>query len=130
MILKYYKFSTNYRNFPRSFYRETSRAPTPPPTSQRPYDVSRGQNRYVTLPLGEMTMACVPKAESVTNCPKMTTPQYRCFYTSLTPQSTTLLNFLKRSGCSKDPHTFQKECTLQLQKMALRICLKTVVYRY
>ena len=80
------------------------------PSSQRPYDVSRGQNRYVTLPLGEMTMACVPKAESGTNWPKMTTLQYRCFCTSLTPQSTTLLNFFKRPECSKDLHTFQKEC--------------------
>ena len=32
-------------------------------------------------------MACVPKAESGTKCPKMTTPQYRCFRTSLTPPS-------------------------------------------
>ena len=30
------------------FHRETSPAPTPTP--QRPYDVSREQNRYVTLP--------------------------------------------------------------------------------
>ena len=29
------------------FHRETSQAPThPPPPPQRPYDVSRGQNRY------------------------------------------------------------------------------------
>ena len=32
-------------------------------------------------------IACVPKAESGTKCPKMTTLQYRCFRTSLTPQS-------------------------------------------
>ena len=33
------------------FHRETSQAPSPPPpTPQRPSDVSRGQNRYVTLP--------------------------------------------------------------------------------
>ena len=50
MISKYYiklsKFST-------IFHRETSQMPTPL-TPQRPYNVSRGQNRYVTLPLGEM----------------------------------------------------------------------------
>ena len=39
---KLWKFST-------IFHRETSQAPTPTP--QRPYDVSCGQNRYVTLPL-------------------------------------------------------------------------------
>ena len=36
------------------FHRGTSQAPTlppPPPPPQRPYDVFRGQNRYVTLPL-------------------------------------------------------------------------------
>ena len=33
------------------FHRGRSQAPTnPPPPPQRPYDVSRGQNRYVTLP--------------------------------------------------------------------------------
>ena len=29
------------------FHREMSQAPTPLPIPQRPYDVSRGQNRYV-----------------------------------------------------------------------------------
>ena len=34
------------------FCRETSQLQTsPPPTSKRTYDVSRGQNRYVRLPL-------------------------------------------------------------------------------
>ena len=33
-------------------FTETSQAPAPPPPPpQRPYDVSRGQNRYVMLPL-------------------------------------------------------------------------------
>ena len=32
------------------FHRETSQASLPPPPPQRLYDVSRGQNRYVTLP--------------------------------------------------------------------------------
>ena len=39
------------------FHRETSQAQLPPPTPQRPYDVSRGQNRYMTLPLG-MKFTC------------------------------------------------------------------------
>ena len=44
MFIKLSKFST-------IFHRETSQAPTPPPPHpQRPYDVSRGRNRYVTLP--------------------------------------------------------------------------------
>ena len=42
IFIKLSKFST-------IFHRETSQAPTP----QRPYDVSREQNRYVTLPLLE-----------------------------------------------------------------------------
>ena len=47
--------------------------------------------QVISTVLGKMTMtnnmACVPKAESGTKCPKMTTPQYRYFRTSLTPQS-------------------------------------------
>ena len=33
------------------FHRERHRHDPPPPHPQRPYDVSRGQNRYVTLTL-------------------------------------------------------------------------------
>ena len=42
----------NYRNFPRFFTEKRHRRqpPTPPPPTKRPYDVSRGQNRDVTLP--------------------------------------------------------------------------------
>ena len=72
-------------------------------------------------------MACVPKAGSGTKCPKMTTPQYRCFRTSLTPQSNALWNgvlqvqlyislpdnifekFLKKQNHSLVPLTF---CTI------------------
>ena len=36
--------------FSSIFHRETSQALTPPPTPQRPCNVSHGQNRYVTLP--------------------------------------------------------------------------------
>ena len=47
--------------------------------------------QVISTVLGKMTMmnnmACVPKAESRMKCPKMTTPQYRCFRTSLTLQS-------------------------------------------
>ena len=39
---------TNYRNFPRFLTdRETSQVPTPPPTPQRPYDVSRVSSKYL-----------------------------------------------------------------------------------
>ena len=41
----------NYRNFLYDFSPRTSQAPPPPPHPQRPYVVSRGQNRYVTPPL-------------------------------------------------------------------------------
>ena len=47
--------------FSTIFHRETSQAPPPPPPPpppQRPYDVSRGQNRYVTLSL----ISCAFKA--------------------------------------------------------------------
>ena len=50
MISKYYKVSTNYWNFPR-FFTEKRHRRQPPHPPQHPYEVSRGQNRYVTLPL-------------------------------------------------------------------------------
>ena len=45
---KILKFLANYRIFLRFFTEKRHRRQTPTP--QRPYDVSRGQNRYVTLP--------------------------------------------------------------------------------
>ena len=46
-------------------------------------------------------MAYVPKAESGTKCPKMTTPQYRCFRT--TPQSHAKRTFGKdQDACNGD----------------------------
>ena len=39
---------SNYRNFPRFFTENVTGSNPPPPP--RPYDVSRGQNRHVTLP--------------------------------------------------------------------------------
>ena len=59
MISKYQKFLSNCRNFPR-FFAEKHHWRQPPPPPQRPYDVSRGQNRYVMLPL------MVPSRETVT----------------------------------------------------------------
>ena len=53
---KILKNSIKLSKFSMIFHRETSQAPTPPiPHSppERPYDVSRGQNRYVTFPLAE-----------------------------------------------------------------------------
>ena len=50
LITKYYKFSTNYRNFPQ-FLNEKRHRCHPPLHPQRPCDVSRGQYRYVTLRL-------------------------------------------------------------------------------
>ena len=47
MSIQIYNKYTYDRNFPR--FLTEKRAP-PPPHSQRPYNVSRGQNRYVTLP--------------------------------------------------------------------------------
>ena len=48
-------------------------------------------------------MACVRKAESGMKCPKMTTPQYRCFRTSLTPQSHAKRTFGKdQDACNGD----------------------------
>ena len=47
----------NIENFQQTFKlfhdfspRNVTGANPPPPPPQRPYDVSRGQNRYVTLP--------------------------------------------------------------------------------
>ena len=49
---KILKILNRLSKFSTILYRETSQAPTLPPhlPPQRPYDVSRGQNRYVTLP--------------------------------------------------------------------------------
>ena len=44
IFIKLSKFST-------IFYEKRHRRQPPPPTPQRPYDVSRGENRYVTLSL-------------------------------------------------------------------------------
>ena len=46
---KILKLFNKLSKFSTIFHRGTSKVP-PLPTSQRPYDVSRGQNRYVTLP--------------------------------------------------------------------------------
>ena len=43
------RLSKKLSNFSMMFYRETSQLQTPHP--KRPYDVSRGQNRYARLPL-------------------------------------------------------------------------------
>ena len=49
---KILKIFNKLSKFSTIFHRGTSQAPDPPPPSppQRLYDVSRGQNRYVTLP--------------------------------------------------------------------------------
>ena len=46
---KILKFSNTLSKFSMISSRNVTGA-NPPPTPQRPYDVSRGQNRYVTLP--------------------------------------------------------------------------------
>ena len=45
--VKILKILNRLSKFSTIFHRETSQAPPPPP--ERPYDVYRGQNRYVTL---------------------------------------------------------------------------------
>ena len=54
---KILKFSNRLSKFSMIFTEKRHRRQPSPPAPQRPYDVSRGQNRYVTLPLQKTTIS-------------------------------------------------------------------------